>query len=118
MFESIPPSFLLLWQEILEKYGCVTYRSEDSMTFPLTCLIESRVERIEVSTVKLILHNAQTFPEALEMNDFSCPQELDGIIDIRIVFDQTKNVIVGCAGLLLCCTCVRTTPQTKNNVPD
>lgn len=118
MMESIPPSFFLSWQEILKNHGRVTYRSEESMTFPLACLIESRVECIEVSTVKLILYNAKSFPKALEVNDFPCAQELDSIIDIRIVFDQTENVIVGCACLLLCCACVRTTSQTKNNTSD
>ena len=52
--------------------------------------------------------NAQAFTEALVMNDFSLPQETDGINDIGIVA-EAKDVVVGSAGLLFCCDHVNAT---------
>ena len=55
----------------------------------------------------MILYDAQRIAEALEMHDFARAQELDRFAYIRVV-DQTQQVIVGCAGLLLCCNLVST----------
>ena len=48
------------------------------------------------------------FAKTLEMDDFALAKEADHVVDIRIV-RQPKDVVVGEAGLLLCCDLVRTT---------
>ena len=45
---------------------------------------------------------AEPFTEALEMDNFTGPQESDGVRYIRVV-TQTKNVVIGYPGFLLCC---------------
>ena len=68
-------------------------------------LVERGIKGVEVLLVELILRDAQAFAEALVMDDFALPQELDGLADIGIV-DQPQDVVVGRARLLLCCTFV------------
>ena len=46
--------------------------------------------------------------EPLEVHDLPLAQESDGVGDIRIVA-EAEDVVVGNAGLLLCCGFVRTT---------
>ena len=48
------------------------------------------------------------FAEALEVDDLPGTQELDGIVDVRII-GQAQNVVVGQARLLFCCNHIRTT---------
>lgn len=55
----------------------------------------------------MLLHDSQGFTESLEMHNFPFSQEPDGFHDFRI-FDQTKNIVIGGAGFLLCCDAVRT----------
>lgn len=43
-----------------------------------------------------------SFAEALEVHDLTRPQELERLAHIRVV-DQAQQVVVGRAGLLLCC---------------
>ena len=62
--------------------------------------IKRRVKSVEIAAVQMILNDAETFPEPLEMDDFPCPEEFNGIIDIRIVFDQPEDIIVGSSGFL------------------
>lgn len=62
--------------------------------------IKGRIEGIEIFRIQLILYDAEGFAEALEMHDFPCPQEFNGFIDIRVVFDQPEDVVVGDPGLL------------------
>ncbi len=42
------------------------------------------------------------------MHDLPLPQELDGIPHIGVV-TEAEDVVVGHAGLLLCCNCISTT---------
>ena len=70
--------------------------------------VKGRVDQIDVFLVHPVLRQPQSLAEALEVDDFPGPQELDDIVDIRIIA-QTKDVIVCRAGLLLCCDRVRTT---------
>ena len=70
--------------------------------------VKGRVDQIDVFLVHPVLRQPQSLAEALEVDDFPGPQELDDIIDIRIIA-QTKDVIVCRAGLLLWCDGVRTT---------
>ena len=76
--------------------------------------VKRRVERIEVPAVQMIGGDSQTFTEALVMNDFSLPQEANGINDIGIVA-EAKDVVVGSAGLLFCCNHISTTSCPKNS---
>ena len=55
------------------------------------------------------------FSEALEVHDLPGPEELDGVADVRIV-GKAENVVVGNAGLLLCCAFVRTTQQKSSAI--
>ena len=66
--------------------------------------VELRVAGIEVPGVERILHLAETFAEALVM-------DADGLQNIRVVH-QAEDVVIGGAGLLLCCDRVRTTFQS------
>ena len=70
--------------------------------------VKGRVDQIDVFLVHPVFCQPQSLAEALEVDDFPGPQELDDIIDIRIIA-QTKDVIVCRAGLLLCCDRVSTT---------
>lgn len=47
----------------------------------------------------MLLNHAQRFAETLEVHDLSCPQETDGINDVRIL-GNTQNIVVGGTGLL------------------
>lgn len=64
--------------------------------------IESRVERIEVAAVQMLLNHTESFAKPLEMNDFTFSKETDGVADFRI-FDDTEDIVIGRAGFLLCC---------------
>lgn len=74
-----------------------------------TCrLIKSRVKRIKIFAVQLILYMSQRLTKALEMHDFPCTQIADRIAHFWIFYDA-KNVIIGAACLLFWCDCVKTT---------
>jgi len=62
--------------------------------------VESRIERVEVPRVKLLLPTSQCFAKALEMHDFSRPQKADRVYDVRIL-DQAQNIVIGGAGFHL-----------------
>ncbi len=55
----------------------------------------------------MFLHNPQPFTEPLEVNDFPCPQEADGIAYF-LIMNQAQDIIIGRTGFLLCCSHVRT----------
>ena len=65
----------------------------------VTVLIKSWVKRVEVLGIQSILYVPQGFAETLEVDDLAFTQEADRIADFRIL-DQTKDVVVGGAGLL------------------
>lgn len=70
------------------------------MLFLAGCFyIKIRVKRIEVLGIQPVGHEAESFSETLEMNDFAFPQETDRITYFRI-FDQAQNIVVGGAGFL------------------
>lgn len=71
--------------------------------------VKRRVKGVEIAAVQMILNDAETFTEPLEMDDFPCPEEFNGMIDIRIVLNQTEDIIVGRSGFLFCCNHIRTT---------
>ncbi len=64
--------------------------------------VKSRVERIEIAAVQMLLNRAEGFTKPLEMDDLTFPEEADGITDFR-VFDDAEDIVVGGAGFLFCC---------------
>ena len=48
----------------------------------------------------------------LEVDDLALAQEADHVIDIRII-GQAENIVIGKAGLLLCCDLLRTTFSSR-----
>ena len=70
--------------------------------------VEFRVKRIEVPWIKIFLRDAERFTKTLEVHNFSRTQEFDWFTNIG-VFYQAKNVVVGGAGFLFCCTLIYTT---------
>lgn len=46
--------------------------------------------------------------EALEVDNLAFAQELQHVVDVRVIADP-QQVVIGYAGLLLCCVFVRTT---------
>ena len=54
-----------------------------------------------------ILHDHQALAKALEVVDFTLAQEAKRVDDIRVI-RQPHQVLVGDAGLLLCCYRVKT----------
>lgn len=76
--------------------------------FAVWIQVEFRIDRIEILAVQVILDNSQGFAETLIMHNLPLPEELDRIADFR-VFYKTQDVVIGCAGFLLCCDLVKTT---------
>ena len=79
------------------------------LTGSLTGTVKAGIERIEILRVKLLLHTSERFAEPLEVYHFPCSQEADGIRDLRDVPDNTEDIVIGCAGFLLCCIRIETT---------
>lgn len=63
-------------------------------------LVECRIAGVEVFGIEIILSNAESFTETLEVNNFTLSQESDRIFDVGIV-SKTQDIIVGCSCLLL-----------------
>ena len=70
--------------------------------------VEGRVDKIDILLAHAVLRKPQSLAEALEMHDLPGPQELDDIVDVRVV-GQAQDVVIGDPGLLLCCNHIRTT---------
>ncbi len=49
----------------------------------------------------MLLIVVEKFAEALEVNNLALTEELDDLVDVGIVA-QAENIVVGCAGFLLC----------------
>ena len=60
----------------------------------------------------MLLRDPQSFAEPLEMHYFPHSEEPERIRHIRILHD-TEQVVVGCAGFLLCCQILE---QIRNRV--
>lgn len=76
--------------------------------FSRCLLVKGRIDEIHVLFIHPILGQPQAFAEALEVDDLPGPEELDDVVDVRII-GKAKNVIVGHPGFLFCCDLVRTT---------
>ena len=55
--------------------------------------VKGRIDEIDILLVHPILRQSQTFAEALEVDHFTCSQELNDIIDIRVV-REPQDVII------------------------
>ena len=75
--------------------------------------VKGRVDQIDVFLVHPVLRQPQSLAEALEVDHLPGPQELDDVVDVRVV-TQAQDVVISDPGLLLCCDLVRTTflPQS------
>ena len=75
-------------------------RSLCNCTLPKRGLfVEFGVKCIEITAVKLFLHEPEAFTESLVVDNLPLPQEADRITDLRI-FYEPEDIIVGRAGLL------------------
>lgn len=66
----------------------------------LRFFVKARVKGVEVLAVKVILRNAQSLAETLEVHDLTGAQELDGVTHIGVV-GKSQNIVVYRARLLL-----------------
>ena len=75
--------------------------TEDSAVFNQVGLfgVKGRVKGVEVAGVDLILGDADSLAEPLEMDQLPFPQEADGVLDVGVV-DQPEDVVVGKPRLL------------------
>ena len=80
----------------------------DTILFSRCLLVKGRIDEIHVLFIHPILGQPQAFAEALEVDDLPGPEELDDVVDVRII-GKAKNVIVGHPGFLFCCDRVSTT---------
>ncbi len=62
--------------------------------------IHCRVHIVHVFLIQLLSQQLHRFAEPLEMDNLPFPQELDHIIDIRVIA-EAKNVIIGDPRFLL-----------------
>lgn len=69
--------------------------------------IHRRIVGVVVFRIQIILYNTQCIAEPLEMHDLALAQEFERLSHIRVI-DQAEQVVVGCAGFLLCYTSTRT----------
>lgn len=63
--------------------------------------VEGGVGEVDVFLIHAFLGQGDGFAEALEVDDLPFTQEADDVVDVRIV-GETKDVVVGEAGFLLC----------------
>ena len=70
--------------------------------------VEAGVDIVNVFLIHPFFGKTEAFAEALEVHDFTGPQELDHVIYVRII-GQTQDVVIGNTSFLLCCNHIRTT---------
>ena len=57
------------------------------LTITVPSHIKFRIDRIEILTVQIILHDSKTFTKALVMHDFTLTQETNRITHFRIFYE-------------------------------
>lgn len=70
--------------------------------------IKGRVHKVHVLLIELFPEKLHRLAEALEVNHLTLPQELDYIVDIRVI-RQTQNVVIGDPCFLFWCVVKNTT---------
>lgn len=73
--------------------------------------IETGVECIKVFGIQLLLDASESFPEALEVYNFTGTEKADGVCDFRHIADYTEDIVIGRTGFLLWCESVGATLQ-------
>ena len=66
-----------------------------------TALVKAGVECIEILGVEVILSDSQGISESLIMHYLTLTQELNRLLNVRII-NESQNVVVRRASLLLC----------------
>ena len=70
--------------------------------------VERRVREVDVVFLRHpVFGKPETFAEPLEVYDLPRTEEADDVVHVRIVA-EAEDIVVGNAGLLLCCVLVRT----------
>ena len=62
--------------------------------------IKRWIHTVDVSGIQFLTQKFNCLTKTLEVYHFTFPEEFDNIIDIRIV-TQPKDIVIGCASLLL-----------------
>lgn len=62
--------------------------------------VDGRVHAVHIALIQLAPQQVNGFSESLKMNHLPFPEELDDIIDIRIIAEP-EDVVIGDPGLLL-----------------
>ena len=63
-------------------------------------IVKARIKRIEILCIQLFLYRAESFAEALVMNNLSCTKEFDGVCDLRNIPDYPQNIVISAPGFL------------------
>ena len=71
-------------------------------------LVKGRITAVKIPGIEMILDISKPFSKSLKMHDLAFTQEPDRVADLGIL-DKTQDIVVCCAGFLLCCNCERTT---------
>ncbi len=77
--------------------------------------VKGGVGEVHIFLIHPLLGQRDSLTEALEVDNFPLPQEADHIVHVRVV-GQAENVVVGKAGLLLCCDRIRTTSSVFRGI--
>ena len=91
---------LFAWKDLIRRFG--------HGGLGRGAFVKGRVGEVDVFVVHLVLAQAQTLAEALEVDDLTLPEEADDVVHVGVV-GQPENVVIGLSGLLFCCDLVRTT---------
>ena len=73
---------------------------------------EAHIEGVEITAIQLLLHQRQALGEPLVVDNLPLPQVPQHVDHVRVVRLQ-QQVLVGGAGLLLCCNLTSTTFRFK-----
>ena len=99
---------LMFYNIILFKYNRTFVYIGLLVAFIIISNIYCRIHIVHIFLIQLIPQQLDRLAKALKMDDFSLPQEFDGIIYIRVIA-ETQNVVIGRSSLLFCCNHIRTT---------
>lgn len=67
-----------------------------------SALVKGGIVAVNILVIGALLNATQAICKSLIMHDLALAQKLNGIAHIGVI-GQTQNVIIGHAGLLLCC---------------
>ena len=70
------------------------------MFWKMGLAVKAGVHEIDILLIQPVLGQAQALAEALEVDDLPLPQELDDVVDVRII-GQPQNIVIGYPCFLL-----------------